>query len=214
VPDARQPILQTQDRNARALAAAALRRGGLVAFATDTVYGIGTASDSRNGIQRLYALKGRNPEKALPILIADQGQTADVAGELPDEAERLMRAFWPGALTLVVQRNEALLPELAPGLDTIGVRLPDRDDLRSLIRLVGSPIACSSANLSGMPAATSAIEVARQFPTGLDFILDGGASVDGQPSTVVDVSRAGHPRVLRDGAISRAKIAQVLGIAL
>jgi L-threonylcarbamoyladenylate synthase len=195
------------------MAAGILRRGGLVALATDTVYGIAAASNSRTAISRIYGLKGRSAEKALPILIADQEQLANLARVISPQARALMRAFWPGALTLVLERTDLLLPELAPGMTTIGVRLPDRHDLRVLIRLVGAPVACSSANLSGAMAATSAPAVLSHFPIGLDLVLDGGALPDSLPSTVVDVSRAGNATVLRDGAISRARIDAVLGQA-
>jgi L-threonylcarbamoyladenylate synthase len=194
-----------------ALAAAQLRDGGLVAMATDTVYGIAAACDSRKAIGRLYALKGRSAEKALPVLIADREQLDGIARMMSPEAEVLIDAFWPGALTLVLERSGALLPELAPNLDTIGVRLPDHAGVCAVIRALGVPIACSSANPSGAPPATSSSAVRAYFPSGLDLLLDGGVAAISTPSTVVDVSQSGRARVLREGAITRERIAAILG---
>ncbi|MDB5075849.1 MAG: putative translation factor, partial [Chloroflexi bacterium] len=165
-------------------AADALRAGQVLAFPTDTVYGIGADVLSTAGIARIYALKGRATEKAIPILISDFEQLDRVAAEVPPSAARLIQAFWPGALTVVLPRHARVPGEIAPGKDSIGIRMPAHPIVRKLIGLAGGPIACSSANLSGMPAAESAAAVAEQFPTGLALILDGGPSNSGVPSTV------------------------------
>ncbi|MGH2346287.1 MAG: L-threonylcarbamoyladenylate synthase, partial [Chloroflexota bacterium] len=154
--------------------AAAMRAGEVAAFPTDTVYGLGTSVFERVGIARLFALKGRSAEKALPILIADPGDISRVAATVTSQALSVMAWFWPGPLTIVVPRHPDLPEEVAPGRTSIGVRLPDHALTRRLIRAVGVPLATSSANLSGSPPATEAHEVREAFPSGLAGILDGG----------------------------------------
>jgi L-threonylcarbamoyladenylate synthase len=208
------PVLSASDPAALRRAAAALRNGRVGAFPTDTVYGIGAAIQSWEGIAQIYALKGRAIEKAIPILIADFEQLDLVATEVPPGASRLIRAFWPGALTVVLPRHARVPREIAPGKDTVGVRMPAHGAVRELVRLSGDPIACSSANISGLPAAESAAAVAEQFPQGLAFILDGGISTTGVPSTVVDFTGPAAPRILREGAIPRSQLDAVLGSRL
>jgi L-threonylcarbamoyladenylate synthase len=188
-----------------------MAQGGLAAFPTDTVYGIGTAYNSKLGIGRIYALKGRAMEKAIPILISSLGQLDQLAQRVPDAALALAERFWPGALTIVLVRNDSVLPEIAPDRDTVGIRMPGHPYTLELIAKTGAPVACSSANRSGQSPALTAAAVAGQCPEGLEIILDGGPSTIGKPSTVVDFTAGGAPRVLRDGAISRQALADVIG---
>jgi L-threonylcarbamoyladenylate synthase len=205
------PILQAANTHAQQMAAQAMLDGGLVAFPTDTVYGIGTAYDSMSGIARIFEAKGRASEKAIPVLIASIDQLDMLAERLPGGAVALANYFWPGALTLILARRSGVPLELAPGRTTIGVRMPAHATTRELIAITGKPLACSSANLAGASPALSAAQVASYFPHGLEMILDGGAASIGTPSTIVDFTSPARPRLLREGAISRSALATVLG---
>jgi L-threonylcarbamoyladenylate synthase len=187
-----------------------MRAGEVVAFPTDTVYGLGTLLTSRVGIARIYEIKGRTTEKALPVLVADPGQLAGVIDQLTPQARRLMERFWPGALTLVLPRHPSVPAEIALGRGSIGVRAPNHPDLLALLRTLGAPVASSSANRSGAPAAATAQEVADAFFQDLALILDGGPA-GGVASTVVDLTRPNKPVLLRAGALPRAALEEALG---
>ncbi|HVA89856.1 MAG TPA: L-threonylcarbamoyladenylate synthase [Chloroflexota bacterium] len=194
-----------------AAVAHAMRAGGVTAFPTDTVYGLGTAAFHREGIARIFALKGREAEKALPVLLADATDLSRVVASVSSQALGVIAWFWPGPLTLVLPRRPDLPAEIAPGRATIGVRVPDHAQLRSLIRLVGLPLASSSANHSGSPPALNAQTALGYFTTGLSAVLDGGAVSGGVPSTVLNLTDPDRPTVLREGAVSRWALEDVLG---
>jgi L-threonylcarbamoyladenylate synthase len=182
--------------------------GGLVAFPTDTVYGVGCDPYNLNAIEKLYGAKGREREKALPLLLAGVEECARVAGDLPEPARRLGSTYWPGALTLVVPRAPGLPVELGGG-NTIAVRVPAHDKLRAFIGACGGALASSSANLSGRPDARTAQQVMQYFADNVDLIVDGGETPGGVPSTVVNCV-TDPPRVLREGAIARHQIERTL----
>jgi L-threonylcarbamoyladenylate synthase len=192
------------------MVAGAMREGAVAAFPTDTVYGLGTFVFSRAGIARLYALKIRSAEKALPVLIADPGDISRVAASVSSQALNVIAWFWPGPLTLVLPRHPDIPSDVAPGRDGIGVRLPNHDLTRRLIRAVGAPLATSSANLSGSPPAGDAHAVLDAFLTGLAAVLDGGPAPGGVVSTVLDLTDPSRPTVLREGAISKFALEDVL----
>ncbi len=171
----------------------------LVAFPTDTVYGLGTlAFDGPTALQ-LYVAKARPPEKAIPILIADNADLDLVATDVPPIAYQLMERFWPGALTLVVPKLPSVPMEVSAS-ETVAVRIPDHDLTRALMRLTG-PLAVTSANRSAGPNPRTAQEVLDQLSGRIDAILDGGATPGGVPSTVLDCTQA-MPRILRAGALA------------
>jgi L-threonylcarbamoyladenylate synthase len=200
------------DAAGRAEAIYVLRRGGLVGIPTDTVYGIGVALDAPNGIERLFAAKGRPPDKAIVLLVSDIGQ-AERAGRFGQAARALASAAWPGALTLVVPRRpEVRLPELLTGGQlTIGLRLPGHGTARALARALG-PLPVTSANLAGQPDLTNAPGVQIELGEALDLILDGGPAPGGMPSTVVRCD-GWETEVLRVGAISPARIVEIVTAA-
>lgn len=184
-----------------------LRKGGLVAFPTDTVYGVGALVNSYQGIDRLFAAKNREGSKAIAVLVGDPQQLELVAEEVTPLAALLAEHFWPGALTLVVPRRAGLPDNLSP-LPTVGVRLPDHTFARMLLRATG-PLATTSANLSGQPSPCTPEEVLAQLGGRIELLLDGGRTPGGMPSTVVDCTGA-EPKVLREGPISVQKIREVL----
>ncbi|NUQ85706.1 MAG: threonylcarbamoyl-AMP synthase [Anaerolineales bacterium] len=176
-----------------------LRSGGLVAFPTDTVYGVGALAFDGKAVESIYAAKDRPTEKAIPILIADIEDMEKVGREIPHIAYRLAARFWPGPLTCVIPKQPTL-PGAVSATPTVGVRVPDHEVARALLRAAG-PMAVTSANLSGKPSPSTAEEVFAQLDGRIELVIDGGATPGGIPSTVVDCSGI-EIRILREGPIS------------
>lgn len=196
----------------RAEAVQVLRAGGIVGLPTDTVYGLAVALGTANGIERLFAAKGRPPDKGIMLLLDDTAQ-ADAIGVVTPAARALVDACWPGGLTVVVpQRPDVPLPSvLTGGALTIGLRAPDHDAPRALARGVG-PLPVTSANISGLPEARDAADIVAQFGDVIDLILDGGPAHGGPASTVVDCT-SDQPTILRIGAVPLERVAQILDAA-
>jgi L-threonylcarbamoyladenylate synthase len=184
-----------------------LLQGGLVAFPTDTVYGLGALAHNTLGIEQLYAVKGRQAEKAIPILLSDISELSVVASQVDTRARRLAECFWPGPLTLVVPHHPSLPAVLSP-YPTVGVRVPDHPVALELLRLTG-PLATTSANLSNQPSSTSAGEVFAQLGGRIPLILDAGKTPGGISSTVVDCSGA-ELVILRQGPLSMEQLQAAL----
>ncbi len=199
--------LSAEDPQAIQQAVEVLRSGGLVAYPTDTVYGLAALLHDPAAIDRLYEVKGRDNSKAIAVLVGETGQLASVALELSKCARKLAKQFWPGALTLVVPRHPSLPDNLSP-LPTVGVRMPDHPFARALLRQSGA-LATTSANLSGQPSPQTAGEVQAQLGGRIELLIDGGACPGGVPSTVVDCT-APDPKILRQGAISEEDIFKAL----
>ena len=197
------------DDAGRAAAVDVLRKGGVVALPTDTVYGIAVAVTTPGGIERLFAAKRRPPDKGIMLLLDDAAQASE-AGLMTPAATALAEAAWPGGLTVVVpQRPDVPWPAvLTGGAATIGLRVPDHDAPRTLARGVG-PLPTTSANVSGLPEASDATAIVEQLGESVDLVLDGGPAHGGPASTVVDCSGA-RPVILRVGAIPVAGIAAIL----
>jgi L-threonylcarbamoyladenylate synthase len=200
------------DAAGRADAIEVLRRGGVVALPTDTVYGIAVALDVPGGIERLFHVKRRPPDRGIMLLLDAASQAAAV-GVMGPAAAALADACWPGGLTVVVpQRPDVPLPAaLTGGTPTIGLRVPDHDAPRALAAALG-PLPTTSANVSGLPEAHDAAEILTQLGEGIDLIVDGGPARGGPPSTVVDCTGE-RPVILREGAIPSARIAAILDAA-
>lgn len=180
-----------------------LQSGGLVAFPTDTVYGVGALAFDKMAVESIYPAKQRPAEKAIPVLIADIDDLLKVSVTVPEIATKLATRFWPGPLTLVVPKNPAL-SEAVSANETVGVRIPDHPIARSLLRLVG-PMAVTSANCSGQSAPCTALEVSDQLGGRIALILDGGKTPGGVPSTVVDCTGS-ELKYLRLGPILEREI--------
>jgi len=187
-----------------------IQSGGVIAFPTDTVYGIGASAFQTEAIERIYHIKDRSHLKAIPILLADPEDLEKVTPPLSPTAERLVKRFWPGALTLVLPMLPALPGILSP-TPTIGVRIPDHARARALLRAVG-PLAATSANLTGDPPALTAEQVERSIGSQVQLILDGGSAPGGISSTVVDCSGE-EPLLLREGPLSWEEIKGFLSSA-
>src|SRR5512145_867358 len=200
-------VLSTSDPTAITRALEILASGGLVAFPTDTVYGVAAGVNNPAGIDRLYEAKARSANKAIAVLVGEIEQLTQLTPGLTPSAQRLAERFWPGALTLVVPRHPDLPPNLSP-LPTVGVRMPDHAFARALMRAAG-PLATSSANISGETNTLTAQQVLEQMEGRVELVLDGGPVPGGVPSTVVDCTQD-PPQILRQGAITAEAIADAL----
>ncbi len=192
-------------------AADVLRSEGIVAFPTDTVYGIGAHAYLPSAVEQLYIAKGRPETKAVPLLIRGPGDLPDVAVDIPDHAYVLAARFWPGALTLVLRRAARVPDAVTSGGDTVAVRAPDHPVAQALIAALGAPLAATSANLSGQPAPATAGEVWAQLAGRIHLILDGGTCPGGVASTVLDLT-VSPARVLRQGGILASELAALLSL--
>ncbi len=192
--------------NARSLRAAAsrLRRGELVAFPTETVYGLGANALDEKAVAKIFAAKGRPAGNPIIVHVSDRRMLRKVARKVPAPATKLIARFWPGPLTLVLSKKSLVPSLVTAGLDTVAVRMPE-GVARDLIRLAGVPVAAPSANRSGRPSPTKAAHVVQDFP-GL-FVLDGGPTRHGLESTVVAFD---PPRILRQGAITEEDLKEFL----
>lgn len=184
--------------------------GGLIAFRTDTFYGLGVNPFDPSAVSRLKAVKGRDDNKPILLLIADQDQLQLLIENRSGVFELLARELWPGPLTLVGRASVKLPRDITAGTNTVGVRLPNQAEVRSLVRRCGGALTATSANPAGSEPARSANEVLSYFPTGLDLILDGGEVTATMPSTVVDAT-GNAPVIIREGATSRERIEELCG---
>jgi L-threonylcarbamoyladenylate synthase len=184
-----------------------LQHGGLVAFPTDTVYGLAALPFKADTVEHLFTAKGRSSSRAIAVLIGDLSQIDRVVSNISENARRLMEKFWPGPLTLVVFKHNSL-PDILSQNQTVGVRMPDHPVALTLLREVG-PLAVTSANLSGSDNAITAQEVQSQLGGRVHLILDGGRSPGGVPSTVVDCT-VPELAILRPGPISMDEINKVI----
>ena len=196
-------LLSSESTNSIPHAVDVLEQGGVVAFPTDTVYGLGAQAFAAASIDRLYGIKGREHTKAIAVLIADSEQLEQIAPNPGEDVYRLARRFWPGPLTMVLPRHPSLPEELAPN-ETIGVRVPDHPVALELLHAAG-PMGVTSANLSGEENTLTADEVMAQLAGRVHLVLDGGTAPGGVPSSVVDLT-AKLPTILRPGPISEAEI--------
>jgi L-threonylcarbamoyladenylate synthase len=201
-------ILPDNQKN-RERAARTIAAGGLIAFRTDTFYGLGADPFNPPAIRQIIDLKGRDAKPIL-LLISDLAQADRFVPEQTERFKLLAESLWPGPLTIVSAANDGLSRDLTAGTGTIGVRLPAEESLRDLIRLCGGALTATSANQTGAPPARNAKDVANYFHTGLDLILDSGETTATAASTVVDVDTA-VPRLIREGVISKARLEEILG---
>lgn len=204
--------------DALALAARALKEGQLVAFPTETVYGLGADANNESGVSRIYKVKGRPQDHPLIVHIADWQTIGDWADQIPDFAIDLARAFWPGPMTLILKRSELAKDFITGGQDTVGIRVPNQTIALQLLteftKLGGKGVAAPSANRFGQVSPTTAQAVQEEIGAILeikDVILDGGPCAVGVESTIIDCTSS-HPKILRPGAITAEDIKGVTGL--
>lgn len=187
-----------------------LKEGGLVAFPTETVYGLGGDALNPASSEKIYAAKGRPSDNPLIVHIAEKSDVYRIAERISKEAEQLMETFWPGPLTLIFPKTDLVPPKTTGGLNTVAVRMPSDKIAAAFIRAAGGFVSAPSANASGRPSTTTAKHVAEDLDGRIEMILDGGQAVIGLESTIVDVSEE-KPVILRPGVITKAMIEHVIG---
>ncbi len=205
-------LIKISDKNSANTLKEAIRvleRGGIVAFPTETFYGLGAKFNIENALEKLYALKKRPEEKPMPLIIGDMGMLAAIAANVSDTASALMNKYWPGPLTLLLKAKKGLSKYLTAKRDKVAVRIPGKSIALHLVREAGFPITATSANISGMPPADDASAVLKYFGHKIDMIIDGGKTTGGQPSTIVNASGKSI-KVLREGAVSSSDIKDFL----
>ncbi|HEU4401050.1 MAG TPA: L-threonylcarbamoyladenylate synthase [Candidatus Polarisedimenticolia bacterium] len=190
-----------------------LHAGRLVAYPTETFYGLAADPFNPQAVERVFAAKGRPERMALPLIAPDEASVMTCVREFPEPARRLAAAFWPGPLTLVLPASRMLPARLLGGGHTVGVRISPHPIASALARAAGGPIVATSANRSGRPAPSTAEEVENALGDEIDLILDGGSTRGGTASTVLDLT-SDPPRVVRSGAVLLTAVERVLGRAL
>ena len=202
-------MICSDSQTARAEAARIIANGGLIAFRTDTFYGIGADPLNAAAVAKIRELKGREENKPILLLISSMDQLERFVADQSGAFRIIASQHWPAPLTLIGSARPELPVALTAGTNTIGVRLADDENVRALVGVCGGALTATSANLSGKPPARTAREVEDYFPEGIDLIIDGGDVTVTEPSTVLDLSEA-EPRLVREGAISRAALGDLL----
>lgn len=198
------------DMKAIRAAADAIRDGKLVVFPTETVYGLAADALNEDAVKKVFDAKGRADREPLPVQVGGLGAVAQAAEFMPENVKPLAELYWPGPLTLVLTKNASVPSIVTSGRETIGVRVSDHPVALALAKEVGSPIIATSANVSGDPPATNAMDAVKEIGASVEILLDGGESRLGKSSTVVDVTVT-PARVLRRGSLSVDDIRKVLG---
>lgn len=206
-------LLLDTSRPALDRAAAIIRGGGLVAFPTETVYGLGAAANDSNAVTKIFLAKGRPADNPLIVHISSPNQLTMVAEDIPDMAYDLAAKFWPGALSLVLKKAESVCAEVSAGLDTVAVRMPDHNTALKLIKLAKVPIAAPSANRSGKPSPTSYRHVLEDLSGRIDAVITDDGCAIGVESTVLDLS-SHKPVILRPGGVSREELEDALHLKI
>jgi L-threonylcarbamoyladenylate synthase len=202
-------MIHRDSETTRVEATRIISTGGLIAFRTDTFYGLGADPLNRTALQKIRKLKGREGNKPILLLISDMDQVDRFTGGTSGSFGLIAAEHWPAPLTLIGPARPELPTELTAGTDSIGLRLPDNENVRDLVRVCGGALTATSANVSGKPPARTAKEVEEYFPTGIDLIIDGGQVTTTEPSTVLDLTGS-EPRLIREGAVPRSSLADVL----
>lgn len=200
-------LLNADQTGAIEEAARLLKSGHLIAFPTDTLYGVGADILNAQAIQQLYVAKGRSLKKGIPVLLSDIGKLKDIVSQTPDFALSLAQKYWPGPLTLILPKQDHIPGIISPD-DNVAVRVPDNDVARKFIRSSGGAVATSSANRSGEPPALNAQEALAALGDSIAAVLDGGRVVLGVASTIVDCTIS-PPRILREGPLSSEDLSLV-----
>jgi len=202
-------ILDGNNRENIELCAEEIRRGGIVAFPTETVYGLGANTLDEKAVTEIFAAKGRQQDNPLIVHVASPEDVEPLVLNIPDAFEVLARKFWPGPLTLILRKSEVVPGNVTAGLDTVAVRVPEHPVALALIRACGCPLAAPSANPSGRPSPTGAMHVKNDLDGRIRYILDGGDCRVGLESTVLDISGS-VPRILRPGGVTYDELKGVL----
>jgi len=186
-----------------------LRQGGILAYPTETFYGLGADAGNEAAIEKLFRIKGRDFSNPIPILIGEEDELEGLVTEVPEAARRLIRVFWPGPLTLVFRASQKVSPRLTANTGLIGIRISSHPSARSLGKTLGAPLTTTSANISGGKESTTAQEVTHTIGPLLDGIIDGGKTPGLKGSTIINIA-VSPPQILRVGIISENEITEAL----
>jgi L-threonylcarbamoyladenylate synthase len=192
-------------------AAAIVARGGVIAYPTETFYGLGADATNEQAVKRIYEIKGRNFINPISIIIGRPENLYPLVHRVSSAAQKLIQAFWPGALTIIFKASDGVLPVLTAGTGKIGVRVSASNVAQLIAQKLGHPLTATSANLSGKPECSQASEVAKQIGNKIDAIVDFGPTIGDKVSTIIDVT-CDPPEILREGIIIRQSIENILGI--
>jgi L-threonylcarbamoyladenylate synthase len=209
VPTARRSVIVPGTTDKLEQIAAIIARGGVIAFRTDTFYGLGADPFNTSAVQKIRELKGREDDKPILVVISDAQQIDRLIQYRSEAFNELARRFWPGALTIIGRAAANLPEELTAGTKTVGVRLPDDDKVRALIAACGGALTATSANVSGQPPARTAADVKEYFDQRIDLIVDGGSTASESPSTVV-AATTGEIKLVREGVIPWSELRSAL----
>lgn len=198
-------------KNELSKAAKFIKDGDIVAFPTDTVYGLGADARNEAAVKKIFLAKGRPADRALTVLVAEKEDLAKYAKDVPKEAKLLAEAFWPGALTIVLNKKELFASSVTANLETIGLRMPNHPLTLAFIKECGVPLAAPSANSTGHLSPTTAEHVLSDLDGKIAAIIDGGDTPDGIESTILDLSNPNHPMLLRPGGITKNQLEMVIG---
>lgn len=191
------------------LACEFLKEGSVIAYPTETYYGLGVHISNESALEKIFKIKGRKLRKPLPLLIPHKKILKELTVEIPHVAEILMEKFWPGALTLIFWASSQISPLITGGTQKVGVRISSNPIAQAIVSSINAPLTATSANLSGNDACKTAQEVSRMLGNKLDLIIDGGQTNAHQPSTILDLTQS-PPQILREGIIPFKKIAPYL----
>lgn len=186
-----------------------IKQGGIAVFPTETVYGIGVNGLNENAIKKLYEVKQRPEKKPISLLVNSLDMINEIAKDITTVEYKLIEKFFPGPLTIVLKKKDIVPNILTPGIDTVGIRMPENEIALKLIEYAGVPIATSSCNISGKPSATNLQEIMKDFEGKVDYFIDNGPSKIGLASTVVQII-GGEPKILRQGYITKDEIIKTL----
>jgi len=203
-------ILDASDDKNIEICVGVMKSGGVIAFPTETVYGLGAGALNTQSVAKIFDVKGRPADNPIIVHVASADDVKQLVYDVPDVFERLVNRFWPGPLTLIMKKTDSVPYNVTAGLETVAVRMPEHPVALSLIKAFGSPIAAPSANPSGKPSPTKARHVMNDLAGKIPFILDGGDCKMGIESTVLDIS-AGTPKILRPGSITYEELKDILG---
>jgi L-threonylcarbamoyladenylate synthase len=192
-------------------AAAIVARGGVIAYPTETFYGLGADATNEQAVKKIYKIKGRNFINPISIIIGRTENLYPLVQNVSPTAQKLIQAFWPGALTIIFKASDGVLPVLTAGTGKIGVRVSGSNAAQVIAQKLGHPLTATSANLSGKPECSRASEVAKQIGNKIDAIVDFGPTIGDKVSTIIDVT-CDPPEILREGTITRQSIENILGI--
>lgn len=191
-------------------AANIIKKGGLVAFPTETVYGLGANGLDKKAVKKIFLVKGRPQDNPLILHISEIKQMHSLVNEIPNNAKKLIKKFWPGPLTIILKKTKIVPGMVTCGLDAVAIRMPDNKIALELIKYAGVPIAAPSANISGRPSPTNAKHVAEDLMDNIDMLIDGGNTTIGIESTVIDLTQ-NPPVILRPGKITQKQIEKIIG---